>query len=56
MGSYAICDEIATGGMATVHLGRLLGAEGFSRVVAVKKLHPQYAKDPEFATNFDIRE
>lgn len=52
MGSYAICDEIATGGMATVHLGRLLGAEGFSRVVAVKKLHPQYAKDPEFITMF----
>jgi serine/threonine-protein kinase len=52
VGTYAICDEIATGGMATVHLGRLLGAEGFSRVVAVKKLHPQYAKDPEFITMF----
>lgn len=52
VGSYAVCDEIATGGMATVHLGRLLGPEGFSRVVAIKKLHPQFAKDPEFLTMF----
>ncbi|HEY8074001.1 MAG TPA: serine/threonine-protein kinase, partial [Labilithrix sp.] len=34
--------------MATVHVGRLLGAAGFSRTVAIKKLHDQYAKDPEF--------
>ena len=34
--------------MATVHLGRLQGSAGFSRTVAVKRLHPQHAKDPEF--------
>src|ERR1017187_7891855 len=38
--------------MATVHLGRLLGQAGFSRTVAIKKLHPQYAKDPEFVAMF----
>ncbi|MBK7584549.1 MAG: serine/threonine protein kinase [Myxococcales bacterium] len=38
--------------MATVHLGRLLGPAGFSRTVAIKRLHPQYAKDPEFVTMF----
>jgi serine/threonine-protein kinase len=47
---YALYDEIATGGMASVFFGRFQGAAGFSRVVAVKKLHPQYARDPEFAT------
>jgi eukaryotic-like serine/threonine-protein kinase len=47
---YALYDEIATGGMASVYFGRFQGAAGFSRVVAVKKLHPQYARDPEFAT------
>jgi eukaryotic-like serine/threonine-protein kinase len=43
-----VYDVIASGGMATVHLGRLLGPEGFSRTVAVKQLHPQFARDPEF--------
>jgi serine/threonine-protein kinase len=38
--------------MATVHLGRLRGPVGFSRTVAIKKLHPQYAKDPEFVNMF----
>jgi serine/threonine-protein kinase len=52
VGRYAIFDEIASGGMATVHLGRLLGAAGFSRTVAIKKLHPQFARDAEFAAMF----
>jgi serine/threonine-protein kinase len=52
IGRYALYDEIASGGMATVHLGRLLGSAGFSRTVAIKRLHPQYAKDPDFVTMF----
>src|SRR5580704_3923341 len=46
-GRYVIGDEIAAGGMATVHLGRMLGDAGFARTVAIKRLHPQFAKDPE---------
>ena len=46
VGRYALYNEIAAGGMATVHIGRLLGPVGFARTVAVKRLHPQYAKDP----------
>jgi serine/threonine-protein kinase len=38
--------------MATVHLGRLLGPVGFSRTVAIKRLHEQFAKDPEFVSMF----
>ncbi len=38
--------------MATVHLGRLLGPVGFSRTVALKRLHPQFACDPEFVAMF----
>lgn len=38
--------------MATIHLGRLLGPVGFSRTVAIKRLHPQYAKDPDFVAMF----
>jgi serine/threonine-protein kinase len=52
VGRYALYEEIAAGGMASVHYGRLLGAGGFSRTVAVKRLHPQYARDPEFAAQF----
>ncbi len=52
VGRYALYDEIASGGMATVHYGRLLGPVGFSRTVAIKRLHPQFAKDPDFAAMF----
>jgi serine/threonine-protein kinase len=38
--------------MATVHIGRLLGPVGFSRTVAIKKLHPQFAKEPQFVSMF----
>jgi serine/threonine-protein kinase len=52
VGRYAIFDEVASGGMATVFLGRLMGAGGFARTVAIKRLHPQFAKDPEFVAMF----
>ncbi len=52
VGRYALYQSIAAGGMATVHLGRLIGAAGFARTVAIKRLHEQFASDPEFATMF----
>lgn len=52
VGSYVLLGEIASGGMASVHLGRLSGPAGFSRTVAIKRLHPQFAKDPEFVSMF----
>jgi serine/threonine-protein kinase len=48
VGRYAVYDKIAAGGMASVHFGRLLGAVGFSRTVAIKRLHPHLADDPQF--------
>ncbi len=38
--------------MATIYLGRMEGAVGFRRVVAIKRLHANYATDPEFAAMF----
>jgi ABC-type branched-subunit amino acid transport system ATPase component len=52
LGRYVIHDEIAAGGMATVHLGRMLGPFGFGSTVAVKRLYPQLAKDPQFVAMF----
>lgn len=52
VGRYALLGKLASGGMATVHVGRLLGSVGFTRMVAVKRLHPEYARDPEFVSMF----
>jgi serine/threonine-protein kinase len=34
--------------MAAVYLGKLIGPAGFSRAVAIKRLHPHLAHDPQF--------
>jgi serine/threonine-protein kinase len=43
-----LCDLIASGGMAAVHLGRFIGVQEFSRIVAIKQLHDHYAGDRDF--------
>jgi tRNA A-37 threonylcarbamoyl transferase component Bud32 len=49
VGRYVLFGEIARGGMASVHLARLVGAAGFSRVVAVKRVRSVFAKSEEHA-------
>ncbi len=51
-GRYALGQELARGGMATVHLARQSGAAGFARIVAVKRLHERFARDPELVAMF----
>jgi serine/threonine-protein kinase len=48
VGRYALFEQFAAGGMATVHFGRLDGAGGFSRVVAIKRLLPHLVENHEF--------
>jgi len=48
IGRYALFEQFAAGGMATVHFGRLDGAGGFSRVVAIKRLLPHLLENREF--------
>jgi serine/threonine protein kinase len=43
---YEVLTKIASGGMATVYVGRLRGAVGFSRLVAIKRPHPFVSDDP----------
>src|SRR5258708_5092145 len=50
VGRYVLYGEIASGGMASVHLGRLVGDEGFARTVAIKRLHAHLAKNAEFVS------
>jgi len=52
IGQYSIYDEIGSGGMASVHLGKLRSASGFTRLVAIKRMHAELAKSPEFVAMF----
>jgi serine/threonine-protein kinase len=49
---YELVAELASGGMATVFLGRILGVGGFQRFVAIKRLHPHLASEQEFVEMF----
>lgn len=52
VGRYLLFEQIAQGGMATVHVGRLSGEAGFKRTVAIKRLHPQFARNKDFVAMF----
>jgi serine/threonine-protein kinase len=52
LGRYELLVPIARGGMAEVWIARLLGDLGFSRIVAVKTIRPEYAEDPAFRSSF----
>ena len=48
IGRYVLHGEIASGGMASVHYGRLVGTGGFTKTVAIKRLHRALAQTPSF--------
>ena len=48
IGRYVLHGEIASGGMATVHYGRLVGTGGFAKTVAIKRLHRALAHNESF--------
>jgi serine/threonine-protein kinase len=48
VGRYQLFYPVGVGGMATVHVGRLVGPEGFTRTVAIKRLHEYLASDRTF--------
>ncbi|MEQ9324278.1 MAG: protein kinase, partial [Polyangiaceae bacterium] len=51
-GRYEILGTIASGGMATVYLGRAVGEGGFERLVAIKVMHAHIAEDESFRAMF----
>src|SRR5580658_7248692 len=52
LGPYELIQRIATGGMAEVYLARREGPHGFQKIVAVKRILPQLAKDVDFVAMF----
>ncbi|HTJ41605.1 MAG TPA: serine/threonine-protein kinase [Kofleriaceae bacterium] len=52
LGRYRIVRRIALGGMAELYLAYAHGVEGFEKIVAIKRVQPSLAMDPEFVTMF----
>lgn len=50
--TYRLVQKIAEGGMATVYEAQQLGPEGFAKRIALKVIHPHYARRPEFLQLF----
>lgn len=51
-GPYVLVEQLGRGGMAEVFRARSIGAAGFSRDVAIKRILPAYANDDEFVAMF----
>lgn len=51
-GDYLLVDKIATGGMAEVYSARVLGIRGFSKSVAIKRIHPHLVDRQRFIRMF----
>jgi eukaryotic-like serine/threonine-protein kinase len=49
---YELFGSFATGGMASVHFGKLFASAGFQRVVAIKVPHVQFVSDADFRAMF----
>jgi serine/threonine protein kinase len=49
-GQYELLERIAIGGMAEVYKGRVVGAEGFEKLVAIKRIQPDLIADERFVT------
>jgi serine/threonine-protein kinase len=49
LGPYALIAEISSGDFTTVHLAHKQGAHGFDRLVAIKRLKPAFARQPEWS-------
>ncbi len=51
-GKYRVVRDLGAGGMAQVFLAAIDGPEGFSKQCVVKKILPEFARDPNFSKMF----
>ena len=52
LGRYQVLCPIGAGGMAEVYAARVVGAEQFAKLVALKVMLPHLSRDPKFARMF----
>lgn len=51
-GKYILLEKLATGGMAEVYLAKSTGASGIAKVVALKRILPQFSDNAEYVEWF----
>ena len=47
-GKYFLIEKLATGGMAEIYKAKTFGAEGFEKLLAIKRILPHCSEDKEF--------
>ncbi len=52
LGRYELLGQLATGGMAEIHLARLAGEAGFEKILVVKRLLPELVASKAFVAMF----
>jgi serine/threonine-protein kinase len=51
-GKYYLTEHLATGGMAEIYRGKLLGPGGFEKQLVIKQIHPRFGQRREFVDLF----
>jgi len=51
-GKYQLLDKIAVGGMAELFRAKLTGAQGFEKLIAIKKILPNLSEEDNLVTSF----
>ncbi len=51
-GQYLVYEQLGEGGMAYVHRAEMVGAAGFRKPVALKRMRTATSENPEFVTSF----
>ena len=51
-GKYLLLDKIAVGGMAELYRAKLTGAQGFEKLIAIKKILPHLTTDEALVNSF----
>lgn len=48
-GKYTLLERVAVGGMAEIYRAKTVGLGGFEKLLAIKRLHPQYGREKDIA-------
>ncbi len=51
-GNYILIEKLGTGGMAEIYKAKMEGVEGFQKLVAIKRILPQFSHNKDFTTMF----
>jgi serine/threonine protein kinase/Flp pilus assembly protein TadD len=51
-GKYLLLDKIAVGGMAELYRAKIIGVQGFEKLIAVKRILPHLTTEDELITSF----